>query len=338
MHCLGGNMMIMMINEARLNVAQGYLMHNLSLSPVNDAGLTAQTRDRAELSDIPSNLNELAGMSYGERTAILKEIKEAAAEKAILQAKEKADSAAHAALEEQLKVQAEEKAALAAKNKALEVEKNAMQEKEMAEFRTSMDQMLGSLIGPAAAGWQTVRVDKASFPYVVARETKRVAGIANEKTKWHMDSISRILGAQDQSYRVFSDTIKASKQLETIPGPDSSLFKSFDTLLKEEVSRGSNYYTEGTLVIVGWGSGDHEAGRGYIPVSGSKTASRMSYGITTNPEFRDLFHQARLEEISQAAEAMKHPGGEKDLLDDQNYIIIDDVKLQKRAGHLAGHM
>lgn len=86
---------------------------------------------------------------------------------------------------------------------------------------------------------------------------------------------------------MLKESLNDMKISGVMPDKDSPLFQKFNKLLIEEGKKNSNYYTTGTLVIVGWGNGDHEAGKGYIPVSGSKVASNFTYQIMHDRQFRD---------------------------------------------------
>jgi hypothetical protein len=136
---------------------------------------------------------------------------------------------------------------------------------------------VGGMLEGCITTWETVHSGKPAFPFIVDRVARQAAAsaraviYANQKTATRLLTNEQLLKGQ-LMVAMSEHGLDATKlPAETLP----ALVK----YMQNFCNRTANFYAEGTICVVGFGSGDHESRSGYYP-TGPKTTRGRCFNAT----------------------------------------------------------
>lgn len=152
-----------------------------------------------------------------------------------------------------------------------------------AEMTSALTAELVDAVGLSIQPWDTPHVEKASFPYQVDKQARKFSPIAQAQLVQNIRSVSAILVNPTIAAAIL---MGVETRLDPTANPlpqdlGNPEFRRFYDGLRNASRQTSHYTYSGTLVSVGWGSGDQVNVRRDTLPAGPRTASgRMASSVT----------------------------------------------------------
>ena len=151
-----------------------------------------------------------------------------------------------------------------------------------ADMVSALTAELVDTVGPGIEGWTTPHVEKASFPYQVDRQRAKYAPIARAQLNNNIRASSALLTNPAIAAAVLLGVetrldAASHPQPQDLSNPE---FKRFYDDLRTASRQSGNYAFYGTLVNVGWGSGDHvNVTSDSLPAGPKTTSGRLANAV-----------------------------------------------------------
>lgn len=139
--------------------------------------------------------------------------------------------------------------------------------------RAGLAGSLSSFVAPAVIGWRTPHVEKPSFPYQVQKQRGIWAPQAVAQIRENRARVTSMLPALSASLLL---ELKTRAGAPAATAPDLATQTLFTSLLLRAAASGSIFTAYGTIVNVGWGSGDHVNVNGDVPAGGTSVANSLA--------------------------------------------------------------
>lgn len=139
-------------------------------------------------------------------------------------------------------------------------------------------------VGPSIQAWDTPHVEKAAFPYQVEKQARRYAPIAQAQLQQNLRAVSAVLVNPAIAAVILMGVEtrldhSANPQPQDLGNPE---FRRFYDDLRGASPQQSNYLASGTLVSVGWGSGDHvNVHSNQLPAGPRNASGRLARAVMT---------------------------------------------------------
>ncbi|MEK7232915.1 MAG: hypothetical protein AAB268_03800 [Elusimicrobiota bacterium] len=146
-------------------------------------------------------------------------------------------------------------------------------------FQGALRAALLDSIGGFVRGWEVPHVEKPSFPYQVERQRRIYQAIADEQTRQNRFRVMSGAASPDTARMILADALKSATGRDIVLDISDPAFRDFYALLKAATANIENYYSEGSLVNVGWGNGEHVTADGSIPNDPPTTAGLLAKEI-----------------------------------------------------------
>ncbi|MHB2016460.1 MAG: hypothetical protein ACYCW6_05880 [Candidatus Xenobia bacterium] len=154
---------------------------------------------------------------------------------------------------------------------------------EMQQFQDALDAELQKTVGPVIQGWSCPHVEKAAFPFQVNKQASRWSPIARAQLAQNMSAAVGLLAnpAVSNALLIGVETRLDPKATPTSHDLADPEFRRFYDAVRNAGSQQGNFTFEGTLVNVGWGSGDHvNVGSDYLPAGPNTTSNSLARSVT----------------------------------------------------------
>jgi hypothetical protein len=132
---------------------------------------------------------------------------------------------------------------------------------------------LSTFVGPAVIGWRAPHVEKPSFPYQVSKQRGIWAPQAVAQIRENRARVSSMLPGLSASLLL---DLKTRGGAPAATAPDLATQTLFTSLLLRAAASGNIFTGYGTIVNVGWGSGDHVNVNGDVPVGGNSVSNSLA--------------------------------------------------------------
>lgn len=147
---------------------------------------------------------------------------------------------------------------------------------DLEKARTTLVQSLKETMQGGLQAWEVQDIEKASFPYVVERESRRVFAEVKALHERNKSFLKQITTAPQIRMHIMNAMAEAGLPTNV----DNAVVAAIVAKLQSNVANPSNYTDDNvTLAVVGWGSGDHEAIKGWAPSKPAKAAERLIQGV-----------------------------------------------------------
>ncbi len=152
-------------------------------------------------------------------------------------------------------------------------EKLAAFDKKQASWKTALQKALMNTVGGFVIPWTVPHVEKPAFPYQVDRQVRIHQPQADAQTQGNKMRVLTTLSSRETVKMIYVAVQKELTGVEpSFPQDQDPAFEAFYAALRAAASNTSHYESDGTLVNVGWGSGDHVNAHGDTP-DGPKTVT-----------------------------------------------------------------
>ncbi|HXT02317.1 MAG TPA: hypothetical protein VN915_16710 [Elusimicrobiota bacterium] len=139
--------------------------------------------------------------------------------------------------------------------------------------RAALAASLSTFVGPAVLGWHAPHVEKPSFPYQVQKQRGIWAPQAVAQIRENRARVSAMLPSLSAPLLL---ELKTRGGATAAAAPDLATQSLFTSLLLRAAASGNIFTGYGTIVNVGWGSGDHVNVNGDVPVGGNSVANSLA--------------------------------------------------------------
>ncbi|MBF0407471.1 MAG: hypothetical protein HQM10_08955 [Candidatus Riflebacteria bacterium] len=153
----------------------------------------------------------------------------------------------------------------------------AQSSSDISKARQSLNNSLKETFENLFQGWETVYVDKPSFPYVVDKVAQQVYAQAKQM----LDSNRRVASQVASKPQIRMHVMNAMAEAGLNTNVEDSVVEAICSKLKSNIANSNSFVDDYvTLAVVGWGNGDHESVKGWAPVAPAKAAERLIRGVS----------------------------------------------------------